>query len=94
MIGLPSQNQTVELQVGETFELRLTGDMEWDVQIGDERVVARVPGQPAAGSQGVFKALAPGSAALTAIGEPLCRKATPACMTPSFQFSVTIAVRG
>lgn len=94
MIGLPSQGQTIELQVGDTFELRLTGDMEWSVHNADERVVARVPGQVAAGSQGVFQALTPGSAAISADGEPLCRKATPACMTPSFQFSITIVVRG
>lgn len=92
MIGLPSQGQTIELQVGETLELRLTGEMEWTVRVGDAQVIERMDGQLVKGSQGVFRALAPGTSALEADGEPLCRRATPACASPSFHYSVTIAV--
>ena len=92
-IGLPSQNTTVELAVGETFELKLGESMEWSVQIDDPRVVAREPGNLTPDSQGVYRALAAGSTKLRASGDPTCLKASPPCAAPSFLFEITIVVR-
>lgn len=92
-IGLPSQNTTVELAVGETFELKLGGGMDWTVQIDDQSVVAREPGNLTPDSQGVFRALAAGSTTLRASGDPTCLKSNPPCAAPSFLFEITIVVR-
>ncbi len=92
-IGLPSQQTTVELAVGETFELKLGGGMDWSVQIEDPRIVAREPGNLTPDSQGVYRALAAGSTKLLANGDPTCLKATPPCASPSFLFEITIVVR-
>lgn len=92
-IGLPSQQTTVELAIGETFELKLGGGMDWSVQIDDPRIVAREPGNVTPDSQGVYRALAAGSTRMRASGDPTCRKSNPPCAAPSFLFEITIVVR-
>jgi hypothetical protein len=91
-IGLDDQQQTLELSVGETFELRLGSGMDWTIQIADTQIIARMPGDTTDDSQGVYQALAQGTTVLIATGDPPCRKAEPACMMPSIAFTLNIVV--
>jgi hypothetical protein len=64
------------------------------VNIDNPAVVAQVPGaQAPAGTQGIFVALAAGTAHLTITADPACRAAKPPCELPSLAFVVTIVVR-
>jgi hypothetical protein len=92
-IGLGDQQQTLELTVGETFELKLGSGIDWAIEIADAHIVARIPGNTTDDSQGVYKALARGTTMLTANGDPPCRKSQPACMMPSIAFTLNIVVR-
>jgi len=93
IIGLGDQQQTLQLSVGETFELRLGAGMDWSIQIADAQIVARMPGETTDDSQGVYQALARGATMLIATGDPTCRKSQPACMMPSIAFTLNIVVR-
>jgi hypothetical protein len=91
-ITINDNQRTFQFAVGETFTLDLGGDFDWQLQVGDERIITRVDTGVAAG-QGVYKALATGRTELTAAGDPVCRRATPACMMPSVLFQITLVVR-
>jgi len=92
-ITLQDNNQTLRLVVGDNFELKLGGEWNWQVTIGDEGVVAQVPdAEVAKEAQGVYKALAQGQAELTADGDPVCRQSRPPCMLPSILFRLTVIV--
>jgi len=91
-IGLGDQQQTLQLSVGEAFELKLGSGMDWSIQITDPQIVARMPGDTTDDSQGVYQALARGGTVLTATGDPTCRKSQPACMMPSIAFTLNIVV--
>jgi hypothetical protein len=80
----------VELHVGERFVLLLgqyTGT-DWQVQLSDPSVLQRVGSD----GQGVYQAAIPGETQLTAIGDPVCRRAQPPCAAPSrlVQFVVRV----
>ena len=80
----------VELHVGERFVLLLgqyTGT-DWRVQLSDPSVLQRVGSD----GQGIYQAAIPGQTELTAIGDPLCRRAQPPCAAPSrlVQFVVRV----
>ena len=67
---------------------------EWNVTVDNQNVVALKMGVLVIkGAQGLFDALAPGTATLTAVGDPLCRKSTPPCMIPTILFKVTLVVQ-
>lgn len=84
---------TITLQVGERFLLDLGDSLDWQVEIDDPTIVSRVPGiLTVKGSQGLFQANKAGQTALAARGDAPCRKAQPACMTPTFLFRLQIVV--
>jgi hypothetical protein len=69
------------LHVGERFVLLLgqyTGT-DWSVQLSDPSVLQRVGDD----GQGLYQASTPGETELTAIGDPACLRARPACGAPS-----------
>jgi hypothetical protein len=80
---------------GENFLLNLGADIfDWTVQIDNQNVLDRVKNiMVIRGAQGVYEATSPGQAALTAVGDPFCRKSTPACMAPSMLFKITVIVQ-
>ncbi len=80
---------------GETFLLDLGMDVyDWRVEIDNQDVLSRVPNiMVIRGAQGIYKAHNPGTATLTAVGDPLCRKSTPACGMPSMIFHLTVIVQ-
>jgi len=93
-ITVKDNQQTLNLRVGDSFTLDLGALFIWDVQIGDQQIIARVSDQHATdGAPQRYKAFAPGQTALRATGDPRCRRAQPACMAPSISFHLTIIVQ-
>ena len=88
------QGKTITLHVGKRFLLSLGEGYDWNVIIDKQDVVSRVIGiLTVRGSQGLFEAHQPGTAALTATGDPLCRQSQPPCGQPSILFNVKIVVQ-
>jgi hypothetical protein len=93
-ITVKDNQQTLDLTVGDSFTLDLGAALTWDVQIGDQQIIARVPDPNATdGAPQRYKALAPGRTELRATGDPRCRHVQPACMMPSILFRLTIIVK-
>jgi len=94
VITLHDGGRTFSMRVGDSFLLNLGSDMyEWDVSVDNENVLKRELGIAVIqGAQGVYKALGPGTATLSALGDPFCLKSTPACGMPSILFTVTVLV--
>lgn len=94
VVTLDDNGITLELRVGEEFELRLGGNYRWVVDIADpsvvdrEVVIAIYPPPPR--GEGVYQGLRAGSTTLTATGTPSC---APGCLMPSAVFSMTVVVR-
>jgi hypothetical protein len=86
--------QTVELQVGERFLLKLGEDYDWTVTVADTQAVSRVINITVVrGAQGVYEAKRTGQTTLSAVGDPPCLKSEPPCKAPSVSFEVTLVVR-
>lgn len=87
--------KTINLNVGAALLLSLgEAPPEWEVSVDDERVLARVANiSPVKGSQGVWKAKAPGTAHLRAVGIFPCQKQQPACKIASPVFDLTVVVQ-
>ncbi len=92
-ITLQDNGKTFTLQVGQTVLLKLGEDYQWDIQISDQSVISRVKNIAVIrGAQGVYEALKPGTAILTATGDPDCLNSTPPCLSPSILFMIDIVV--
>jgi hypothetical protein len=94
-ITLVDNGKTFLVHPGDGFLLNLGMDVyDWSVTIDDQNVISREKGvMPIRGAQGIYQAMAPGQAVLSAVGDPLCRNSTPACMLPSMMFQVTVIVQ-
>ena len=94
-ITLADNGKTFLLHPGESVLLNLGMEIyDWTVTIDDQNVLSRVRNiMVIRGAQGVYQAAQAGQAVLSAEGDPLCRKSTPACMAPSLMFMVTIIVQ-
>ncbi len=89
-----NDGQTLTLAVGDRVLLHLGNEFDWSVSVDKPSVVDRVRNITVVqGAQGVYEALAPGTAVLSATGDPPCRKVTPPCGAPSILFQVTLVVR-
>jgi len=94
-ITLDDDQKTIPLQVDETFLLQLGEGYDWNISIDDQTVISReVNVMVIRGAQGIYRAHKPGSATLTAVGDPLCRKSVPACGAPSRLFRLNVVVSG
>lgn len=92
-ITLDNNNQRITLHVGETFLLKLGEIYDWNVNIDDMSVISRVKNvMVIRGAQGLYTAVQPGKATLTAQGDPTCRQSKPACMMPSIIFTLHIEI--
>jgi hypothetical protein len=93
-VTLQDNGRTFTMKAGDSFLLNLGTDMyDWTVSIDNENVLHLKMGvMVIQGAQGIYDALAPGTATLTATGDPLCRQTRPPCMMPSILFSVTVVV--
>ncbi len=93
-ITLADNGRTITLQNGERVLVNLGDEFDWTVQIEDESIVSPILGvNVIPGAQGIFGAKRVGKTALSATGEPRCRKQQPACGQPSQAFNATIAVQ-
>ncbi len=95
VITLQDNGETITLHSGETFLLDLGTNMyDWTVDIDTQSVLSRVINiMVIRGAQGIYKAHNPGTAILTATGDPLCRKTIPICAMPSLLFKLTAIVQ-
>ena len=94
-ITLDDNGKTLILHPGESFLLDLGTDIfYWTVDIDDQNVLARVKNvMVIRGAQGLYEAKDPGTAVLTAVGDPFCRISFPACAAPSMLFKITVIVQ-
>lgn len=93
-VTLADDGRTITVQNGQRLLLNLGNEFDWTVDVEDESIVSRVPGVTVvAGAQGIYAANRVGKTALSATGDPLCRKQQPACAQPSRAFKLTIAVQ-
>jgi hypothetical protein len=94
IVTLADSGKTLFLHRGESFLLKLGEGFDWTIKIDNRSIVRRVPNvMVVRGAQGIYRAHNAGSTKLTAVGDPLCRKATPACAAPSRLFTLKIRVR-
>ncbi len=92
-ITLDNNNQTITLHVNGEFLLKLGENYQWTINLDNQNVVSRIPYIAVIrGAQGVYLAHQPGTATLTASGDPLCRQTVPACAIPSVLFTLHIKV--
>ena len=94
-ITLADNGNTFIVHPGDSFLLNLGMDtFDWTVTIDNQNIISREKNvMPIRGAQGVYQASTPGQAVLSAVGDPLCRNSTPACMSPSILFQVTLIVQ-
>ncbi|MCL5110700.1 MAG: hypothetical protein M1401_17925 [Chloroflexi bacterium] len=93
-VTLADDGRTIDMRVGERFLLALGEGYDWTVDIADPSVLSRVVNVlTVRGSQGLYEAHRAGTTALTATGDPPCRRAQPACAAPSRLFQVTVVVQ-
>jgi hypothetical protein len=94
-ITLDDNGKTITLQVNESFLLQLGEGYDWNITIDDQTVLSRkVNVLVVRGAQGIYEAHKPGRTTLSAIGDPLCRRATPPCAAPSRLFRLYIVIAG
>jgi hypothetical protein len=93
-ITMSDNGKTFTAKVGDSFLLNLGDDVyNWEVTIDRQDVVTLKKGvMVIKGAQGIYDALAPGTATLTAVGDPLCRQSAPPCGMPSILFKITLIV--
>ena len=88
-----NNNQTIEINVGDTFLLKLGEEYMWNVEIDNDDIVSRVKNIAVIrGAQGVYEAKMPGSATLSAVGDLPCREDVPPCAAPTILFKIQINV--
>jgi hypothetical protein len=94
-ITLADNGRTFVMRPGDEFLLNLGMETyEWSPTVNNQSVLSRVMNIAVIrGAQGIYAAHIPGTAVLTATGDPLCRQSTPACMAPSIIFRITLIVR-
>ena len=94
--GITKQDngKTFTMKAGDSFLLNLGMDIyDWTVSMDNENVLRMKTGvMVIQGAQGIYEALSPGTATLTAVGNPRCLQSTPPCAMPSILFRVTVIV--
>ena len=91
-VTLADSGRTFVLAAGDLLTVRLIASpLVWTKAVSsDPRVVTSVPEMNPVAGLFVFRALAPGSARVTAVGNPSCY---PQCLMPSRLFFVNVTVR-
>ena len=94
-ITLEDKGKTFNMKVGDSFLLNLGTDIyDWTVTVDNENILHLKMGvMVIRGAQGIYDALALGTATLSAIGNPVCLQSSPPCTMPSILFSVTLIVK-
>jgi hypothetical protein len=93
-VTLANDGRTIMLRPGQRALVNLGDELDWTVQVDDDSIVSLVPGVTVMrGAQGIYQANRVGQTVLRATGEPVCRRAQPACAQPSRAFALIIAVQ-
>ncbi len=94
-ITLADQGKTFVMHPGESFILNLgVGVYDWSVEVDNPAVLSRELNMAVInGAQGIYLAHNPGTAKLTAVGNPQCLNSTPPCLAPSILFEITVIVQ-
>jgi len=94
-ITLTDNGKTINLHTGDSFLLNLGDSVyDWEVNVDTQSVVSLHMGMMVIkGAQGIFDAHIPGTAILTANGNPKCFTSNPPCMMPSIIFTITLFVQ-
>ena len=93
-VTLANDGTSLQLHVGDRFLLDLGTGFDWTVNVANQNIVSRVVNIAVIrGAQGVYLAHQAGQTTLTAVGDPPCRQAKPACAVPSRAFKITIDVQ-
>lgn len=94
VVTLDDRGKTISMAVGESFLLKLGEQYTWEVTVSDEAVLSRVKNIAVIrGAQGVYQANQPGTATLSASGDPVCRQSQPPCGMPSILVDFTVVVK-
>ncbi|MHB8619869.1 MAG: hypothetical protein ACYDAG_09895 [Chloroflexota bacterium] len=92
-VTLANDGGTLRLKKGGAFLLDLGLGFDWTVNVADPSTVSRIPNITVIrGAQGSYRAGHVGQTTLTAVGDPPCRSAHPACGAPSRLFRLTVVV--
>jgi len=93
-ITLADNGKSFIVHTGESFLLNLGGGFDWTVDIDNPNVLIRLKNVNVPfGAQGIYEADSQGQSSLTAVGDPFCRRAIPACEAPSILFKITVIVQ-
>jgi hypothetical protein len=93
VITLDNAGQTIPLKKGQNFLLSLGSNYQWDVTVVPVEILSRnMKITPGAGEQGLYIARQPGTATLSAVGNPICRMAQPPCERPSVLFRINVLI--
>ena len=93
-VTMADNGNTFSLHPGESFLLDLgTDTFSWNVSIDNPDVLAMKPGVLVIrGAQGIYQAIHPGQAVLTAIGKAVCQPNS-MCMALAVLFKITVIVQ-
>jgi len=94
-ITMEDNGKNLNMKVGDSFLLNLDSNFyDWFVEVNDQNVLSREPNVTVIkGAQGIYQARTPGSATLTASGNPKCINSKPPCLAPSVMFMITVIVQ-
>ena len=83
-VGMHENGSTIDVTVGTLVTLSLDPGYQWSANTSNEGVLGP--------EGGMYRAVAPGEATLTATGNPECYTASPPCLAPSVLFTVRVVV--
>jgi hypothetical protein len=94
-VTLSANGKTFVMHIGESFLLNLGMDVyDWSPEVDNQNVLHREMGVLVIrGAQGIYIAQNPGTAILSASGNPKCLQSKPPCMMPSILFMITVIVQ-
>jgi len=78
--------RTINMKTGDYLKINLDWSYDWSgISVSDTNVLD--------GSQATYQARFPGSASLTATGNPKCLNSTPPCLAPSILYTINVIVQ-
>ena len=95
-LTLVDNRAKIEMTIGERLAINFGEGFEWEVDFGNSKIFSILPEvEPSLerGFQRKYIATRNGLTEIKAVGRPLCRDYTPACLTPDIEFGVTVNVK-
>lgn len=95
-LTLVDNRAKIEMIIGERLAINFGEGFEWEVDFGNSKIFSILPEvEPSLerGFQRKYIATRNGLTEIKAVGRPLCRDYSPACLTPDIEFGVTVNVK-